>query len=124
MLYLLLAVLSSAFGITFGYWLRKQKALSEINSSEAKADKIITDAKSKETQILLDAQAKSLQVLADTKKEIDLSKSELAQTREKLEQREKCILLVNINCPMENKFKYLNMPNSTSLGSPLLGVPL
>lgn len=88
MLYLLLAVLSSAFGITFGYWLRKQKALSEINSSEAKADKIITDAKSKETQILLDAQAKSLQVLADTKKEIDLSKSELAQTREKLEQRE------------------------------------
>jgi ribonuclease Y len=88
MFYFLAVMLSSLLGLALGYWLRKQKALSEVNSSEAKAEKIITEAKSKETQILLDAQAKSLQILADTKKDIEKSQVELQQTKDKLEQRE------------------------------------
>lgn len=87
MLYLISLVCLIA-GLGFGYWLRKQKALSEVNSSEAKAEKILTDAKTKENQILIEAQEKSLQILADTKKDIDASKSELQSTRDKLEQRE------------------------------------
>ncbi len=87
MLYLISLVCLIA-GLGFGYWLRKQKALSEVNSSEAKAEKILTDAKTKENQILIEAQEKSLQILADTKKDIDASKAELQSTRDKLEQRE------------------------------------
>ena len=87
MLYLISLVCLIA-GLGFGYWLRKQKALSEVNSSESKAEKILTDAKTKENQILIEAQEKSLQILADTKKDIDASKSELQSTRDKLEQRE------------------------------------
>jgi ribonuclease Y len=87
MLYLISLVCLIA-GLGFGYWLRKQKALSEVNSSESKAEKILTDAKTKENQILIEAQEKSLQILADTKKDIDASKAELQSTRDKLEQRE------------------------------------
>lgn len=84
-------VISIAFlatGLLFGYWFRKQKALSEVNSSEIKAEKILNDAKTKEKQILIEAQEKALKTLEDTKHEIDLNKKELVQAKEKLEKRE------------------------------------
>ncbi len=88
MLYLLIAIACLPAGLFFGYWLRKQKALSEINSSEAKADKILADAKSKERQIIIEAQEKSLKILEETKKDIEENKKELQQSKQKLEKRE------------------------------------
>jgi ribonuclease Y len=76
------------FGLTFGYWVRKQKALSEINSSELKAEKIITEAKTKEKQVFLEAQEKALKVLEDAKKESDERRKETEKFQERLEKRE------------------------------------
>lgn len=84
----LISIAFLATGLLFGYWFRKQKALSEVNSSEAKAEKILNDAKTKEKQILIEAQEKALKTLEDTKHEIDLNKKELVQAKEKLEKRE------------------------------------
>jgi ribonuclease Y len=84
----IISVAFLAIGLLFGYWLRKQKALSEINSSEAKAEKILSEAKSKERQILIEAQEKALKTLEDTKKDVDNNKKELNQAKDKLEQRE------------------------------------
>ena len=56
-----------ALGLAAGYWLKKQRALAEINSAEAKAEKILTEAKSKEKQLILEAQEKSLQFLEEAK---------------------------------------------------------
>ncbi|MEI6378981.1 MAG: ribonuclease Y [Candidatus Falkowbacteria bacterium] len=88
MYYAISAVISLILGIFFGYWVRKQKALSEANSLETRAEKILTEAKTKEKQLLLDAQERSLKIIDESKREIDLQKKELTKTKEKLEQRE------------------------------------
>lgn len=85
--YIAYAVIAiAAFAI--GYWIRKQKALSEINSAEGKAEKILTEAKTKEKQILLDAQERSLKIIEDIKKEINLERKEVEKAKAKLEDRE------------------------------------
>lgn len=89
MFYAVLAsVVALALGVYFGYWIRKQKGLAEINSSEAKAEKIINEAKSHEKQILLEAQERSLKVIESAKKEIENERKEIGKTKVKLEQRE------------------------------------
>jgi ribonuclease Y len=85
--YIAMAIIA-VIAFAVGYWARKQKALSEINSAEGKADKILTEAKTKEKQLLLDAQEKSLKIIEDTKKEIGLERKEVEKAKEKLEDRE------------------------------------
>lgn len=88
MLYLLLSIIALAIGLVIGYWIRKQRALSEINSAETKAEKIITEAKTKEKQIVLEAQEKSLKIIEDIKKQAESDRKEINQSKEKLEKRE------------------------------------
>ena len=80
--------LIAVIAFVVGYWIRKQKALSEVNSAEGKAENILTEAKTKEKQILLDAQEKSLKIIEDTKKEMVLERKEVDKAKAKLEDRE------------------------------------
>jgi len=75
-------------GLLLGYWWRKQKALSEVNSAETRAEKTLTEAKTKEKQIVLEAQEKSLKIIEDSKKQTESDRKELSRSKEKLEQRE------------------------------------
>ena len=84
----LLSIVGLALGLFIGYWLRKQKALSEINSAEARAEKILTEAKTKEKQLVLEAQEKSLKIIEETKRQTEVDRRELNKTKDKLEQRE------------------------------------
>ena len=84
----LLSLIGLALGLFVGYWIRKQKALSEVNSAEAKAEKILTEAKTKEKQFLLEAQEKSLKIIEETKRQAEFDRKELNKSKEKLEQRE------------------------------------
>src|SRR3989339_2175447 len=82
--YLIVALV--ALGL--GYWLRKQQALSRVNSAEAKADNIVTTAKTKEKQILLEAEEKALKVIQETKQEAARGRQEINEAKTKLEKRE------------------------------------
>lgn len=75
-------------GLYIGYWIRKQKAMSEVNSAESKAEKILTAAKTKEKQILLAAQDKTLKIMQETKQELNKNKQEIDQAKAKLEKKE------------------------------------
>ena len=66
---LLLFVVALGAGTALGYYIRKQKALSEINSAEAKAEKIINEAKAKEKESSIKAHEKALTIIEDAKKE-------------------------------------------------------
>ncbi len=84
----LLSVVALFLGLLIGYWIRKQKALSEVNSAEAKAEKILTEAKTKEKQIILEAQEKTLKLLEQTKQQEEANRKEINKSKERLEQRE------------------------------------
>ncbi|MFH0840963.1 MAG: ribonuclease Y [bacterium] len=85
--YIVMAILI-VVAFVIGYWIRKQKAMSEANSAEGRAEKILTEAKTKEKQILLEAQEKSLNIIEETKKEINLERKEVEKSKAKLEDRE------------------------------------
>ena len=87
MLYLI-SVVGLILGLFVGYWIRKQKALSEINSAEAKAEKILTEARTKEKQIVLEAQEKTLKLIEQAKKEEEEGRKEINKAKDRLEQRE------------------------------------
>ncbi len=85
--YLISAVLAVA-GFAIGYWLRKQRALSEANSAEQRAEKVVIEAKSKEKQIILEAQDKALNIIEQAKKETAERHQETVKLQDRLEQRE------------------------------------
>lgn len=74
--------------LALGYWLRKQRALSETNSAELRAEKIITEAKSKEKQIILETQDKALTIIEQAKMEAANRHKEVTEIQGRLEQRE------------------------------------
>lgn len=75
-------------GLGLGYWIRKQKALSEINSAESKAEKILGAARTKEKQLLLAAQERSIKVMEDAKIEMNKNREEINEAKAKLEKKE------------------------------------
>jgi len=83
-LYIILAI----GGFFIGYWIRKQKALSQIDSAEAKADKIITEARKKEKEVLLESQDKALKIIEEAKQEEKRRRNEINKLQERLEKRE------------------------------------
>jgi len=84
----LISVVALVLGLFTGYWIRKQKALSEVNSAEARAEKILTEAKTKEKQVILETQEKSLKIIEETKRQAEFDRKELNRSKEKLEKRE------------------------------------
>jgi ribonuclease Y len=83
-----LSVVALFLGLLVGYWIRKQRALSEINSAEARAEKILTEARTKEKQIVLEAQEKTLKLLEQTKHQEEATRKEMNKSKERLEERE------------------------------------
>jgi ribonuclease Y len=75
-------------GFFVGYWARKKKALSEVNSAEAKAEKILTDTKTKYKEILLEAQDKALKIIEEAKNEENNRRKEISNLQSRLEKRE------------------------------------
>ena len=77
-----------AIGILLGYILRKKLAQAQVNSAEARVDKLISEAKNKEQELLLKAKEKAIKVIDDAKREEEQRQRELRQIQSRLEQRE------------------------------------
>lgn len=84
----ILLVVAIAIGLALGYYIRKQKALGEVNSAEAKADKIIIEAKAKEKDVIIKAQEKALVIIEEAKKEEQRRYREVNDLQKRLEKRE------------------------------------
>ena len=84
----LLAVVLAIVGFFVGYWVRKQHAISQVNSAEANAEKILADTKTKENELLLAAQNKALKIIEESKKEEERRRREIDGLQNRLEQRE------------------------------------
>lgn len=77
-----------AIGILLGYILRKKLAQAQVNSAEARIEKIISEAKNKEQELLLKAKERAIKVIDDAKNEEEQRRKEMRQIQSRLEQRE------------------------------------
>lgn len=84
LIYIVIAFVS----ILLGYWLRKQRALTQINSAELRAETILAETKNKEKKLILEAQDKALKIIEQAKIEASDRHKEVSQLQERLEQRE------------------------------------
>lgn len=84
LIYIVIAFVS----ILLGYWLRKQRALTQINSAELRAETILAETKNKEKKLILEAQDKALKIIEQAKVEASDRHKEVSQLQERLEQRE------------------------------------
>jgi len=75
-------------GIFLGYYLRKQKALGDINSAEANVNKILNEARAKQKELLLEAQEKAIAIVEESKKEEIQRRRETNDAQKRLEKRE------------------------------------
>ena len=80
--------IGAVVGIVIGYLLRKKLAQAQVNSAEAKVDKILSEAKNKEQELLLKAKERAIKVIDDAKHEEDQRRNEMRQIQSRLEQRE------------------------------------
>ncbi len=85
--YILYAIIA-IIAFVGGWWLRKQRALTQVNSAELHAEKIITETKSKEKQIVLEAQDKALKIIDQAKLDAEKQRREVAEVQKRLEERE------------------------------------
>ena len=76
MYYAIIAILALVGGFFVGYWLRKKRALTEVTSAEAQAEKILNDTKAKQKELLLQAQDKALKIIEEAKREDDKRRQE------------------------------------------------
>ncbi len=88
-IYLIASVVASLFlGLGAGYFWRKKVARSKANSTEAKAEKILTEAKTKYQELILQAKEKAVQVMEDSKREERKIRQDLMSAQQRLERRE------------------------------------
>lgn len=87
MSYVIYTAIAIVFGL-FGWWLRKQRALTQANSAELKAETILNETKNKEKKIILEAQDKALKIIEQAKREADDRHKETTHIQQRLEQRE------------------------------------
>lgn len=71
-----------------GYWWRKQRALTEINSAESRAEKVLAETRTKEKTLILEAQDKALKILEQAKNEAAARHKEVTDLQSRLENRE------------------------------------
>jgi len=88
MYYAIIGVLALVGGFFIGYWLRKKRALTQVTSAEAHAQKILTDTKAKQKELLLQAQDKALKIIEEAKKEDEIRRREINGLQSRLEKRE------------------------------------
>ncbi|PIT88683.1 MAG: ribonuclease Y [Candidatus Magasanikbacteria bacterium CG10_big_fil_rev_8_21_14_0_10_36_32] len=80
--------LGAAIGIALGYVARKKIARSNINSIEAKAERMLQETKNKCQEFVLQAKEKSSQITDEAKKEERKIRQDLLNTQVRLEKRE------------------------------------
>lgn len=84
LIYIIIAIIA----FFAGWWIKKQQSLSNANSAELKAEKLIADTKTKERQIIIEAQDKALKIVDQAKKDADAQRKDISDTQKRLEQRE------------------------------------
>lgn len=87
MQYIIYGILAAG-GFFIGYLARKQLALTQINSAEAKAKKILIDTKAKQQELLLEARDKALKIIDEAKQEDEKRRREISNLQVRLEKRE------------------------------------
>lgn len=75
-------------GFFVGWWVRKQRALAQASSAEAKAQKILNETKTKQKELLLEAQDKALKIIDEAKHDSDKRRQEINNLQNRLEKRE------------------------------------
>lgn len=85
---LLVIFFAAVLGSAVGYYIRKQRALGEINSAEARAAKVIAEAKGKQKELMLKTQEKALTIIQDAKKDEQKRRQEIDGSQKRLEKRE------------------------------------
>ncbi len=85
---LILALFGLMLGALIGYILRKKVAITQADSVEAKAQKIIDETKNKQQEMLLRAKEKALQMIDASKHEDELRRKDLRLIQQRLEKRE------------------------------------
>ncbi|GMU25988.1 ribonuclease Y [Patescibacteria group bacterium] len=88
MSYVFLAIAGGAIGLAIGWLVRDNKGKSDINSAEAKAEKIIKEAESKEQDVLLRAKDKAVKILEEARLEEKKALEEMKRQRDELFERE------------------------------------
>ena len=86
--YVIIGVLAIVGGFFIGYYIRKKRALSEVSSAEARAEKILSHTKAKQKELLLAAQDKALKIIEEAKREDDKRRQEINGLQARLEKRE------------------------------------
>lgn len=78
----------SVGGFFIGYWLRKKQALSQANSIEAKAEKLLAETRVKQQELLLKAQNKAFEIIENSKQEENARHREINNFQKRLEKKE------------------------------------
>lgn len=87
-LFSVISVLALAIGVVVGYLWRRAVAKSRANSTEAKAEKILSEAKIKYQEHVLLAKEKAVQVMEEAKKEERKIRQDMISAQQRLERRE------------------------------------
>lgn len=84
----IIAVILGIGGFFVGYWIRKQKALGQANSAEARAEQALNEAKTKQKELILEAEEKALKIIQEVKNEERKIRQDLKDKEGRLEKRE------------------------------------
>lgn len=87
-LFALMALGGLLIGMIGGYAIRKTVAKGNINSAEAKAEKMVAEAKAKYQEVLLKAKEKAIATIDEAKKEEGDRRREIQNIQKRLEKRE------------------------------------
>lgn len=75
-------------GAVAGYYWRKKTARAQVNSIEAKAEKILNEAKTKYQETVLAAKEKAVQTMEEAKRDERKMRQDLQSAQQRLEKRE------------------------------------
>jgi len=85
---IIIGAIALAVGAAAGYTGRKMVAKKQIDTAEAKVEKMLQDAKTREKELLLEARDKALNIQQQAERDEKEMKARLQETQSKLEQRE------------------------------------
>lgn len=88
LIFIITLAIAAPIGMVIGYFGRKQMAIRQTDSAEAKAESIVKDAKAKEKELVLQAKDKSIRLIDQAKRDEQERRNETNQLRKRLEDRE------------------------------------
>ncbi len=82
------AVVAAVVGLAAGYYFRKVQIAGQVNSVEAKVEKMLDAAHAKEKEILLEAKTKSLEIAEQAKKAESDFRNQIIKIEERISKKE------------------------------------